>query len=93
MKMKLLWKKNVGRKWLFWKKNSSKETAALKKEVLWKGNPYDTLKKITLKKYEEVPFPKIKLSENIATYAGREIAIDTYTYSLGISYEYLTGWR
>ena len=52
-----------------------KKAAALKKELLRKSNSYVTLKTFTLKKCEEVAFPKIKLSENIATYARREIAI------------------
>ena len=51
------------------------KAAALKKELLRKSNSCATLKKITLKKCEEVAFPKIKLSENIAIYARREIAI------------------
>ena len=52
-----------------------KKAATLKKELLRKSNSCVTLKKITLKKCEEVAFPKIKLSKNIATYARREIAI------------------
>ena len=52
-----------------------KKTAALKKELLRKSNSCVTLKKITLKKCEEVAFPKKNLSKNIATYARREIAI------------------
>ena len=64
----------------------------MKKELLRKSNSCDTLKKVTLKNCEEVAFPKIKLSENIATYARREIAIDPDKYSFGISYEYLIEW-
>ena len=52
-----------------------KKAAALKKELLRKSNSCVTLKKITLKKCEEVAFPKIKLSENISTFAKKEIAI------------------
>ena len=43
-----------------------KKAAALKKELLRKSNSCVTLKKITLKKCEEVDFPKIKLSKKIA---------------------------
>ena len=44
------------------------------------------------KNCEEVAFPKIKLSENIATYARTKIAINPDKYSFGISYEYLIEW-
>ena len=84
--------KDAGKKWLFWKRSSSKKASALKKELLRKSNSCDTLKKVTLKSCEEVVFLKIKLSENIATYARSEIAIDPDKYSFGISYEYLTEW-
>ena len=66
------------------KKQLLKKASALKKELLRKISSCLTLKKVTMRKCEEMAFPKIKLSENIATYAGREIAIDTDTYSLGI---------
>ena len=52
-----------------------KKAAALKKVLLRKSNSCVILKKNTLKKCEEVAFPKIKLSGNIAAYARREIAI------------------
>ena len=52
-----------------------KQAAALKNELLRKSNSCVTLKKFSLKKCEEVAFSKIKLSENIATYARNEIAI------------------
>ena len=68
-----------------------KKKAALKKELVWKSNSCGNLKKVTLKKCEEVAFPKIKLSENIATYARREITINN-KYSWRISYEYLVEW-
>ena len=58
----------------------------MKKELLRKSNSCDTLKKVTLKNCEEVAFPKIKLSENIATYVKRE-----NKYSWEILYKYLTG--
>ena len=66
--------------------------AALKKKLLRKSNSCDTLKNAILKKCEEVAFPKIKLSEYIATYARMKITIGPDKYSQGISYEYLTGW-
>ena len=69
-----------------------KKAAALKKELFRKSNFCDTLRKFTLKKFEEVAFPKKKLFENIATYGRTKIAIDPDKYSLGISYEYVTGW-
>ena len=67
-------------------------SSALKKQLLRKCSSCDTLEKITLKNCEEVAFPKIKLSENIATYARRETTIDPDKYLFGISYEYLTEW-
>ena len=73
------------------KKGLLKKAATLKKELLRKSNSCVNLKKkVTLKNCEEVAFSKIKLSENIATYARREIAIDNDKYSWGISYEYYT---
>ena len=44
--------------------------AALKKQLLRKSNIR------TLKNCEEVCFPKLKLSKNIATYARMKITID-----------------
>ena len=57
------------------KGDPQKKAAALKKELLRKSNSCVTLKKLSLKKCEEVAFSKIELSKNIATYARREIAI------------------
>ena len=74
-KVAILKKKNAEKTWLFRKRTSSKKAAALKKELLQKYDSCVTLKKVILKKCKEVAFPKIKLSENIATYAKREIAI------------------
>ena len=53
----------------------------MNKELLRKSNSCDTLKKVTLENCEEVAFPKTNLSENITTYARREIAIDPDKYS------------
>ena len=74
------------------KKELLKKAPALKEKLLLESNSCDTLKKVTLKKCKEVTFAKRKLSGNIATYARRKAAIDPDRHSLGISYEYLTGW-
>ena len=55
------------------KKELLKKGSALKKELLRKISSCLNLKKVTMRKCEEMAFPKLKLSENIATYARREI--------------------
>ena len=50
-----------------------KKAAFLKKQLLRKSNC--CVKEVTLEKFEEAAFPKIKLPWKVVTYARREIAI------------------